>query len=125
MKRNREPLRLLMIGVFLGVAIWFVSPWLTGKVEPWDADAPIWSLSWLAVAALGALTGRLNGVCLPLGYALGQLLATIQSAFFGPFGALGWLFIGSYATAAVLVTLALVGTTAMLKWAWRMRNGGV
>ncbi len=114
-----------MIGVFLGMAIWFFSPWLTGKVEPWDSDAPIWSLSWLVVALFGGVTGHVCGVCLPIGYALGRMLVTIRSVFFGPFGALGWLFIAGYAMAAVIVTLALVGATTTLKWAWRTRSGKV
>ena len=61
---------LLATGVLPGIAIWLFSPQLTGKVEPWDADAPIWPLSWLLIAALGGLVGHLRGICLPLGYAL-------------------------------------------------------
>ena len=115
----------MALGVVLGVAIWVFSPWLTGKAEPWDADAPVWSLSWLVAAVLGGLAGHVRGICLPLGYALGQMLVTIQSVFVGQFGALGWLFIGGYAVVAVLLTLALVGATALLKRVWRTRSGTV
>ena len=106
---------LLAIGVLSGVAMWVCSPWLTGKSEPWDADAPIWVFSWLLIAIIGGLVGHIRGVCLPLGYALGQMLITIQSVFGGEFGALGWLFIGGYAAVATLVTMALIGVTALLK----------
>jgi len=106
----------------MGATIWIFSPWLTGKIEPWDADQPIWALSWLVVAILGGLPGHVRGVCLPLGYALGQMLVTIKSVFVGQFGALGWIFIGTYAAVAVAVTLALAGVTALLKYLWRMRN---
>jgi hypothetical protein len=106
---------LLALGVLSGVAIWWVSPWLTGKVEPWDSDAPIWPLSWLLVAILGGLIGHVRGIGLPLGYALGQMLVTIKSVFVGEFGALGWLFIGGYAAVAIVVTLALIGATALAK----------
>jgi len=115
MTPRRKALALLALGMLLGIAIWLFSPWLTGKSEPWDADAPIWSLSWLLVAALGGLTGHVRGVCLPLGYALGQMLVTVKSVFFGPFGALGWMFIGGYATVAIFVTFVLVGATALVK----------
>jgi hypothetical protein len=118
----RKALVLLALGVALGVGIWVFSPWLTGKDEPWDADQPIWLLSWLVVAVLGGMTSHIRGICLPLGYALGQMLVTIQSVFLGPFGALGWIFIGSYAAVAVVITLALVGVTALLKYLWRMRR---
>lgn len=122
MTSKRKALVLLTLGVLSGVAIWLFSPWLTGKIEPWDADAPIWSLSWLLIAGLGGLVGHVRGVCLPLGYALGQMLVTVQSAFSGQFGALGWMFIGGFATVAVFVTLALIGVTAFLKRLWRMRS---
>jgi len=124
MKPRRTALLLLALGVTLGVAIWVFSPWLTGKVEPWDADAPIWSLSWLVVAILGGLAGHVRGVCLPLGYALGQMLVTIQSVV-GQFGALGWLFIGGHAVVAVLLTLALIGIVAFLRRVWRTRSATV
>lgn len=113
---KRKALVLLALGVLLGVAVWLFSPWLTGKVEPWDADTPIWPLSWLLVAILGGLVGHVRGVCLPLGYALGQMLATIQSPFIGQFGALGWLFIGGYAAVAAVVTLAFIAVAALLAY---------
>jgi hypothetical protein len=40
-------------GVLPGIAIWLFSRQLTGQVELWDADAPIWPLSWLLIAVLG------------------------------------------------------------------------
>lgn len=115
MKSKPITLVLLAIGILSGVAIWVCSPWLTGTIEPWDADAPIWPLSWLLAASLGGLVGHVRGVCLPLGYALGQMLITIQSVFGGEFGVLGWLFIGGYAALATLMTLSLIGVTALLK----------
>jgi hypothetical protein len=122
MSPGRKTLGWLALGVALGVAVWVFSPWLTGKAEPWDADAPVWSLSWLVVAVLGGLSGHVRGACLPLGYALGQMLVTIQSVFIGQFGALGWMFIGAHAAAAVLLALALAGMTAMIKRLWRTRD---
>jgi hypothetical protein len=120
MTPRRKALALLALGMLLGVAIWLFSPWATGKSEPWDADAPIWSLSWLVVAVLGGLTGHVRGACLPLGYALGQMLITVKSVFLGEFGALGWMFIGGYAAVAITVTLVLVGVTALVT---RLRRG--
>jgi hypothetical protein len=120
MTPRRNALALLALGMLLGIALWLFSPWLTGKSEPWDAAAPIWSVSWLVVAVLGGLTGHVRGACLPLGYALGQMLITVKSVLFGEFGALGWMFIGGYAAVAIAGTLVLVGTTA---WFLRLRRG--
>ena len=128
---RRKALVLLALGIALGAAIWLFSPWLTGKVEPWDAEelvwslAPIWPLSWLAVAVLGGLTGHVRGICLPLGYALGQMLVTIESVLMGPFGALGWIFIGIYAAVAIVIALGLIGATTLLKYLWRTHGAKV
>jgi len=59
------------------VAIWVLSPWLTGSAEPWDAELPIWQASWLVVGIAGSVLLRRQGYWLALGYALGQVLATI------------------------------------------------
>jgi hypothetical protein len=115
MLSKSNALILLAIGALSGVAMWVCSPWLTGTIEPWDADAPMWLFSWVLMAVLGGLVGHVRGVCLPLGYALGQMLVTIQSVFTGEFRALGWLFIGGYAAVAILVTLSLIGVTTLLK----------
>ena len=108
-------LSLLALGMILGVAIWLLSARITGSAEPWDADAPFWLYSWVLMAVLGGLSGRIRGACLPLGFALGQMLITIQSVFVGEFGALGWMFIGAYAAAATIVTLTLAGAVAAFK----------
>jgi hypothetical protein len=124
MTATRKALVLLAVGIALGAAIWVFSPWLTGRIEPWDADQPVWALSWLAIAILGGLTGHVRGVCLPLGYALGQMLVTIKSVFVGEFGALGWMFIGTYAAMAIAVTLALAGVIALVKYLARRLPSG-
>jgi MFS family permease len=121
-RKKHKALSLLAVGFLLGIVVWAFSPWLTGKVEPWDTDAPSWPLSWLLLAVLGGLVGHLRGVCLPLGYALGQMLITTPSVFIGEFGVLAWVFIGGYAAAAVAATLAVLGVTALLKRLWRKRS---
>lgn len=115
MTPKRKAASLLALGAGLGIAIWVLSPWLTGRAEPWDADVPIWPFSWFVVAALGGLTGRVRGVCLPLGYALGQLGVTFRSVFVGEFGLLGWMFIVRYAIVAVAITSAMVGIAAWVR----------
>lgn len=115
MSGHAKTLAWLALGIALGVGIWVFSPWLTGRIEPWDAERPIWPLSWLVVALAGGFAGHMRGACLPLGYALGQMLVTIKSAFVGQFGALGWMFIGGFAVAAIGLTLAIVAATALLR----------
>ncbi|MBL8492287.1 MAG: hypothetical protein JNM82_16010 [Rhodocyclaceae bacterium] len=109
----------LATGIGLGLAVWVLSPWLTDLAEPWDSAGPWWTVSWLLVALAGGAAGRLRGAALPLGYALGQMLATLPAAG-GGFGLLGWLYIGAFALAACLVSLAVAGTVALLR-RWRGR----
>jgi hypothetical protein len=47
------------------------------------------------------------------------MLVTIKSVFTGEFGTLGWMFIGGYAAAAIVVTFALIGAMALVKRIWR------
>lgn len=112
---RHQTLSLLALGMLPGIVIWLFSSWLTGEIEPWDADTPIWTFSWFIVAVLGGLTGHARGVCVPLGYALGQLLVTLKPVFIGEFGVLAWMFIGGYTVVAVTLTLAIVGVTALMK----------
>ncbi|MEW5976771.1 MAG: hypothetical protein AB1898_13290 [Acidobacteriota bacterium] len=118
-----QALAALVVGSLLGMGVWIFSPWLVGVSEPWDADTPFWTLSWLAIALVGGLMGHLRGVWLPLGYALGQIIVTIPLASRSEFGVLGWLFIGGYALAAGLGTLALVGLVTLLRRLWSRRGG--
>ncbi|MFZ2651895.1 MAG: hypothetical protein WA210_17500 [Burkholderiaceae bacterium] len=122
MNARARALALLGVGAILGAAIWLFSPWLTGRAEPWDADFPLWGLSWLLIGVAGGLVGRLRGLCLPVGYALGQMLLTIQSLFTGPFGALGWMFIAGYAGVSVSLAGAIIGVFALRRRFQRPRG---
>lgn len=113
---------LLATGVALGAGVWLLSPWLTGHVEPWDAEAPIWPASWLLMAIAAGGTGRPRGLLLVVGYALGQMLMTIKPVLGSEFGALGWLFILAWMAAALVISLALVAARALLKRFWRDRS---
>jgi len=116
MTARRHALILLALGALLGVATWVFSPWLTGRVEPWDADLPIWLALWLIVAIAGGLTGRVRGTLLPIGYALGQMLVTGRPLLVGDLTALlGWYFIFAYAAVAVLLSFAIAALIAALK----------
>jgi hypothetical protein len=118
-RTRRHALLLLAAGVVLGAGIWVFSPWLTGHVEPWDADAPIWQASWLLIAIAGGCTGHTRGPLLVVGYALGQILITINGVIRSEFGALGWLFILGFMAAALVVTRTLVAAQALVMHCWR------
>jgi protein-S-isoprenylcysteine O-methyltransferase Ste14 len=102
-------------GLLLGAGFWLLSPALLGHAEPWDAGAPVWTLSWPVIGALGAAAHHWRGAWLPVGYALGQVAAMVRPPWLSEFGALGALFIGAGLAVALAVTLALLGALAL----WR------
>ena len=122
MSTDRAALAWLGTGVALGGAFGWFSPAITGHAEPWDADAPVWGLSWLVVALAGGAAGRPRGILLPIGYAAGQMLATLRITLTGEFGFLGWIFIAAYAAPAIAVAAALAGIWALVR---RMRHNRV
>lgn len=118
LRSQRAAMLLLASGVALGVGVWVFSPWLTGHVEPWDAERPIWIASWLAIGFVGGCTGRVRGLLLVLGYALGQMLITIKPVLWLEFP-LGWFFILYWMGAALVMALALVLAQLLVRHLWR------
>ena len=76
--------------------IWASSPWVTGRLEPWDADSPFY-LTGLMIA--GAVTGLLTPKpiwALYLGAVAGQLSYQVLFLKVGPLLPLGVLFLAGY-----------------------------
>lgn len=103
------------VGALLGAALWLFSPVLLGHTEPWDAAAPLWSLSWPAIGVLAAATRHLRGLLLPIGDAAGQVAVTMPQIVRSEFGVLGLAFIGGGLMIALAIALTLLGVMAL----WR------
>jgi protein-S-isoprenylcysteine O-methyltransferase Ste14 len=114
----------LAAGLLLGAALWLFSSALLGHVEPWDAQMPVWSLSWPVVGALGAAARQPRGLLLPLGYAAGQAAAALPVIVRSEFGVLGLAFLGGGLVVALSVTLALQGVLALWRRFHRFPNTG-
>jgi len=64
-----------LAGAALGFGLWLLSPYLTGRAEPWDAPFPFYLPAMLAGGALaGSILPRRTGAFF-LGVWLGQVLA--------------------------------------------------
>jgi len=112
------------VGALLGAALWLFSPAWLGHAEPWDAQAPVWSLSWLGIGALGAAGRHPRGLLLPLGYACGQVAAMLPGLVRSEFGVLGLAFMGAGLLVALAVTLALLGALALWRRLRPQTSGG-
>jgi hypothetical protein len=99
-----------LIGLAIGAAIWFLSPLITGRREPWDAGS-----GYYEGALLGA--GLLGGLLLPeywgrfaAGIFLGQVLVLMGGVLSDPSSGglwpLGVVFLALYSLLVLLgVTL--------------------
>jgi hypothetical protein len=96
-----------LIGLILGAAIWLLSPWLTGRSEPWDAEGGYYAGALLATGAFGGLLLPLHWPAVALGIFGGQVLVILGGVLADPASGslwpLGLVFLGVYSA------LALVG----------------
>jgi hypothetical protein len=96
-----------LLGVILGAAIWLLSPWITGRSEPWDAENGYYSGALLATGVLGGLLLPMHWAILGLGILVGQALVILGGVLAEPASGglwpLGLVFLAAYSI------LALVG----------------
>ena len=106
MPRIRPSLAAFLIGLAIGAAIWWLSPLITGRREPWDAGS-----GYYEGALLGA--GLLGGFLLPghsgrfvAGIFVGQVLvllgAVLKDPSSGGLWPLGVVFLALYSLLALL-----------------------
>ncbi len=83
-----------------GAATWWLSPFVTGHLEPWDGPG-LFYISALVVggAAAGAVTNK-PLIPVVLGFAVGQTLYMVLAVPGGPLLVIGLLFIGFFSLIA-------------------------
>jgi peptidoglycan/LPS O-acetylase OafA/YrhL len=95
-----------LLGLVLGAAIWFLSPWLTGRSEPWDSESGFYAGALLATGALGGLLFPRHWPSVSTGIFAGQLLVIIGGVLADPasggFWPLGVVFLAVYSALAVV-----------------------
>jgi hypothetical protein len=109
-----------LLGLILGAAIWLLSPWMTGRSEPWDAESGYYPGALLAAGALGGALIPMHWPAVALGIFVGQLLVILGGVLADPASGglwpLGVVFLGVYSV------LGLIGAVlgAVLR---RIRSG--
>ena len=95
-----------LLGLVLGAAIWFLSPWLTGRSEPWDSEDGYYAGALLATGALGGLLFPRHWPSVSAGILAGQLLVIIGGVLADPASGglwpLGVVFLAIYSALAVV-----------------------
>ena len=98
-----------LIGVVLGAAIWLLSPWITGRSEPWDAESGYYPGTLLAAGAVGGLLLPMHWSAVALGIFVGQALVILGGVLADPASGglwpLGLVFLAGYSVVALIGSL--------------------
>ena len=99
----------VVVSATAGALVWALSPWLTGHVEPWDADGLYYLGALIVVGSVaGAITPRPLWA-LYIGALIGQLGYELIFLRLGPLFFLGAAFLLGYAV-IFLAAAALAGS---------------
>ena len=99
----------VLVSAAAGALVWALSPWLTGHVEPWDADGLFYAGALIVAGSVaGAITPRPLWA-LYLGALSGQLVYELIFLRLGPLFFLGAAFLVGYSV-IFLAAAALAGS---------------
>ncbi|MEP7226899.1 MAG: hypothetical protein ABI785_06030 [Gemmatimonadales bacterium] len=105
----RSTLAALLIGLVIGAAIWWLSPLITGRPEPWDAGSGYYEGALLGAGILGGLLLPEQSRWFVTGLFVGQVLVLLGGVLREPSS--GGLWPLGVAFLAVYSLLALLGAT--------------
>jgi hypothetical protein len=96
----------LLLGGGLGAAIWLLSPLITGRREPWDAEGGYYAAALLGAGVIGGVLAPGQWFSTALGVFGGQVVVLLGGVMIEPAGGglwpLGLLFLGWYSMLALL-----------------------
>lgn len=106
-----------LVGAFLFL-VWALSPTLTGRVEPWDADWPYYSTAILLAGLLVGIAFRRALLSAYIGAWVGQILALMTL----PSVDRSWWYRGVLATAvgSLIILLGIAASTLLVALALRL-----
>ena len=106
MPRMRSTLAALLMGLFIGAAIWWLSPLITGRLEPWDAGSLYYEGALLGAGILGGLLLPKHWRWLVIGVFVGQVLVLLGGVLKEPSSGglwpLGVVFMALYSLLAMV-----------------------
>jgi len=106
MPPSRPTLAAFLIGLVIGAAIWWLSPLITGRREPWDAEGGYYAGSLLGAGVLGGFLLPAHSRSFVAGIFVGQVLvllgAVLRDPSSGGLWPLGVVFMALYSLLALL-----------------------
>ncbi len=95
----------LLIGLGLGAAIWLMSPLITGRREPWDAEGGYYAGALFVAGGLGGVLAPRYWLSVVLGVFGGQAVVLLAPVIADPSDGglwpVGVLFLGIYSVLAL------------------------
>ena len=102
---NKDKAISLCVASMLGTIIWVISPFVTGEIEPWDADSPYYIISLI-------LAGAIVGWLIPkhlwtvfLGVIVGQIIYMLIFIPSGPLLLIGIVFLVGYGLFSLIAAM--------------------
>jgi len=94
-----------LLGLGLGAAIWLLSPLVTGRREPWDAEGPYYLAALFGSGILGGLFAPQHWLSAAVGIFGGQTLMLLAGVLTDPSSGglwpLGLMFLALYSVVAL------------------------
>jgi len=90
---NRSVIYPILISAIFGAAVWALSPAMTGKLEPWDADGIYYLVSLGLAGFISACIAPKPLWALYVGAILGQVLYGLIFLPLGPLAVIGLAFL--------------------------------
>lgn len=92
-----------IFAALLGAIVWFLSPYITGEVEPWDAFPLFYSVSLIIMGFIAAIPKTASLASIYVGTIVGQFLYMLVFLSSGPL-----ILVGVFSL-AIYSLLTLVG----------------
>ena len=116
-----------LLGIALGVAIWLLSPFITGHREPWDAEAGYYFIALLLAGILGGLVSPEAWGSVAIGIFAGQAVVLVGGVVADPASGglwpLGLLFLAFYSMLGLVGAAVGMGLSRLRRRRQRSRAG--
>lgn len=117
-----QSLAALVSGLVLGAMVWALSPALTGKVEPWDAEGTYYYVCLLLAGFVAALICPQRFWLAPIGIFIRQFVYALAALPPAPLMALGAAFMALYSLVALAGAAGAFGLMHGFRAARRSRT---
>ncbi|MBI4342841.1 MAG: hypothetical protein HY599_05705 [Candidatus Omnitrophica bacterium] len=111
-----------VLAMVLGAFIWAASPYVTGQVEPWDAETLYYPIALMSAGAMVALLEPRRFWLWPIAICVGQFAAIVVLMFVRPPVGVNFFFPIGMITLAIYMVPSLIGSAVGAGIGWVVRR---